>query len=115
MKYSIVLLTMFFTPYAVSMHHTSITISNESDQVVCIAYREPACAVIEKVPAHQRLTRSSTTPFLAIMNDQGRIQRFPIQHRHHYFVVAAVKNGYKNELKISEYNDLCSSIEKRLF
>jgi hypothetical protein len=105
MKYNMILLSMFFTPYAVSMNTRSINIQNKTNQIVLIAYREPACAVVEKVPPHQSLMLSSTTPFLAIMNNQGKIERFPIQHRHHDFVIAAAKSKYKSGLKIFEYND----------
>lgn len=104
MKYIVVIVSAFFTPYVLSMQIRSITIENKTNQVVCISYREPACAVIEKVLPYKSLTLSSATPVLAIMN-HGKIERFCLQHRRHHFIIAAAKSNYKSELKISEYDD----------
>jgi hypothetical protein len=104
MKYIMALLSISFTPYVVSMHHASINIKNETNQIVHIAYREPACGILGEVLPYQCLTLSSTTPFLAIMNN-GKIERFRMQHKHHYFIIEADKSRYENELKIFEYND----------
>lgn len=105
MKYIVMLLSLSFVPYVLSMHTmTSIDIKNNTNQTVWIAYREPACTILEKVQSHQGLTLSSTTPFLAIMN-HGKIERFRMQHKRHYFIIEAAKSNYKDELKISEYDD----------
>ena len=76
------------------MHTRSINIENNTNQIVLIAYREPAGAIIEKVLPHQSLTLSSATSFLAIRNG-GRIQKFPMQYRRYHFIIESAETIIK--------------------
>lgn len=105
MKYSVILSSIFFTSCVQSMNCRSITIENTTNEVVSVAYREPACTLVEKVRHYSAVTISSPTPFLAIMN-QGKIERFPIGYNRHHFVIEWAKNNYKYDVfKIVEYDD----------